>query len=86
MDQPTSADLEYQGKKHKTRRELFLERIEGLIPWQLWRTATAYHQPQAHHGDAAGGGLRTMRRLPSFVSLATGAGGPHLNDSWVARR
>ena len=28
-------DLEYQGKKRKTRRELFLERMDGLIPWQL---------------------------------------------------
>ena len=27
--------LEYQGKKGKTRRELFLERMDGLIPWQL---------------------------------------------------
>ena len=27
MDQPTFADLEYQGKKRKTRRELFLERM-----------------------------------------------------------
>ena len=34
MDQPTFADLEYQGKKRKTRRELFLERMDGLIPWQ----------------------------------------------------
>ena len=35
MDQPTCADQEYQGKKRKTRRELFLERMDGLIPWQL---------------------------------------------------
>ena len=34
MDQPTFADLEYQGKKRRTRRELFLERMEGLIPWR----------------------------------------------------
>ena len=34
MDQTTFADLEYQGKKRKTRRELFLERMDGLIPWQ----------------------------------------------------
>ena len=33
-DQPTFADLEYQGKKRKTRRELFLERMNGLVPWQ----------------------------------------------------
>ena len=34
MDQPTFADLEYGGKKRKTRRELYLERVDGLIPWQ----------------------------------------------------
>ena len=27
MDQPTFADLEYEGKKRKTRREIFLERM-----------------------------------------------------------
>ena len=35
MEQPTFADLECQGKKRKTRRELFLQRMDGLIPWQL---------------------------------------------------
>ena len=34
MGQPTFADLEYQGKRCRTRRELFLERMDGLIPWQ----------------------------------------------------
>ena len=34
MYQPTFADLEYRGKKRRTRRELFLERMDGLIPWQ----------------------------------------------------
>ena len=33
MEQPTFADLEYDGKKRKTRRERFLERMDGLIPW-----------------------------------------------------
>ena len=33
MDQPTFADLEYDGKKRKTRREMFLERMDSLIPW-----------------------------------------------------
>ena len=32
MDQPAFADLEYLGKKPKTGRELFLERMNGLIP------------------------------------------------------
>ena len=34
MEQPTFADLEFQHKKRKTRREVFLERMDGLIPWQ----------------------------------------------------
>ena len=37
MDQPTFADLDYQTKKRKTRREVFLERMDGLIPGKGWR-------------------------------------------------
>ena len=47
MDQPTFADLEYQGKKRKTRRELFLQRMDGLIPWQRLeqRIRSVYAKP-----------------------------------------
>ena len=31
MEQVTFADVEYEGKKRRTRRELFLERMEALI-------------------------------------------------------
>ncbi|NBB81472.1 MAG: IS5 family transposase [Verrucomicrobia bacterium] len=34
MDQMSFADMEYQNKKRKTRREKFLDRIENLIPWE----------------------------------------------------
>ena len=33
MGQPTFADLEYASKKRKTRREIFLERMDSLVPW-----------------------------------------------------
>ena len=33
MDQMSFAEAEYQNKKRKTRRELFLERIDALMPW-----------------------------------------------------
>ena len=33
-DQASFADLEYQGKKQHTRREVFLERMESLVPWE----------------------------------------------------
>ena len=50
MDQPTFSDLEYQGKKRKTRRELFLERVDGLIPWQKLEGRIAPHYPKAGRG------------------------------------
>ena len=50
MDQPTFADLEYQGKKRKTRRELFLERMDGLIPWQRLEERIRPCYPQAGRG------------------------------------
>ena len=50
MDQPTFADLEYQGKKRKTRRELFLERMDGLIPWQLLEDRSRPFYPRAGRG------------------------------------
>ncbi len=58
MDQPTYADLEYQGKKRKTRRELFLGRMDALIPWELLeeRIHPFYHK--------AGGG-----RHPNLLSV-----------------
>jgi IS5 family transposase len=33
MTQRTLADLASEAKKRKTRREVFLERMDGLIPW-----------------------------------------------------
>ena len=50
MDQPTFADLEFQGKKHKTRRELFLERMDGLIPWQILEDRIRPFYPKAGRG------------------------------------
>ena len=50
MEQPTFSDLEYQGKKRKTRRELFLERMDGLIPWQKLEGRIDPFYPKAGRG------------------------------------
>ena len=50
MDQPTFSDLEYQGKKRKTRREIFLERMDGLIPWQRLEERIRPFYPKAGRG------------------------------------
>ena len=50
MDQPTFSELEFQGKKRKTRRELFLERMDGLIPWQRLEERIRLVYPKAGKG------------------------------------
>ena len=36
MNQQTFSDIEYSGRKRKTRREAFLEIMEDMIPWSEW--------------------------------------------------
>ncbi len=50
MDQPTFADLEYDGKKRKTRREMFLERMDSLIPWGQIEERIRPFYPKAGRG------------------------------------
>ena len=50
MDQTTFAGLDYQNKKRKTRRDLFLERMEGLIPWERLEERIRPVYPKAGKG------------------------------------
>jgi len=44
MSQITFSEAEYQNKKRKTRREIFLERMDKLIPWkQLEKKVARYY-------------------------------------------
>ena len=50
MDQPTFADLEYNSKKRKTRREIFLERMDSLVPWGRLEERIRPFYPKAGRG------------------------------------
>ena len=50
MDRPTFGDLAFTHKKHRTRREKFLERLEGLVPWQRLEARIEPHYPKAGRG------------------------------------
>ena len=50
MEQPTFADLEFENKKRKTRREMFLERMDELIPWQRLEARIRPYYPKAGRG------------------------------------
>ena len=45
MHQPTFASVEFEQKKRRTRRELFLERIDSLVPWEDWRRSSSRTTP-----------------------------------------
>ena len=57
LNQPTFAELEYKNKKRKTRREVFLERLDSLIPWQRLEQRIRPHYPR----QAGGAGPMTWR-------------------------
>ena len=49
-DQPTFADLDYEHKRHKTRRERFLEQFDSLVPWERLQERIRPHYPKAGRG------------------------------------
>ena len=50
MDQLTFSEAEYQNKKRKTRREIFLERMDKLIPWKQLEKKVARYYPKGQNG------------------------------------
>lgn len=51
MSQLTFAEAEYQNKKRKTRRELFLEKMDSLIPWAKLEKKLRKHYPKGENGN-----------------------------------
>ena len=49
MRQSSFADLDYNHKKRRTRREIFLSEMEGIIPWQDLLSHIEPHYPK--HGQ-----------------------------------
>lgn len=50
MSQLTFAEAEYENKKRKTRREVFLERMDGLMPWKSMEKKIAKYYPKGENG------------------------------------
>lgn len=50
MSQLTFAEAEFTHKKRKTRREVFLERMDALIPWKKLEKQIVPHYPKGENG------------------------------------
>ena len=78
MHQPTFASVEFEQKKRKTRRELFLERIDGLVPWDELEGRIEPHYPKAGRGRRPYP-LAVMLRI-HCVQLCYNLSGPAMED------
>jgi len=70
MSQISFADAEYGGKRKKTRREVFLEEMELVVPWQVLLKIIEPHYPVAGCG-------RRPYALESMLRV-------HLMQNWFA--
>ncbi len=50
MSQMSFSDAEYAGKRKKTRREVFLEEMELVVPWKALLGVISPHYPVAGRG------------------------------------
>jgi len=49
MDQLAFSEAEYQNKRCKTRREIFLGRMDKLIPWKQLEKKVARYYPKGQN-------------------------------------
>lgn len=70
MNQISFADAEYAGKRKKTRREVFLEEMEQVVPWKVLLEIIEPHYPVAGRG-------RRPYALESMLRV-------HLMQNWFA--
>ena len=70
MSQISFSDVEYAGKRKKTRRELFLEEMEQVVPWKVLLKIIEPHYPVAGRG-------RRPYALESMLRV-------HLMQNWFA--
>lgn len=73
MEKQTSfSEVEYNGKKRQTRRDLFLSKMETLVPWQEWLELIEPHYPKGDRGRPPIGCERMLRLylLQSWYNLS----------------
>ena len=62
MKQQTFSDSEYANRRRRTRRELFLDTMEEIIPWEKWTEWIRPHYPSGKRGRPPKD-LETMLRM-----------------------
>lgn len=61
--QASFADLDYASKKRRTRRELFLDEMDAVVPWRELLAVVEPHYPRAGRRGRPPVGLSSMLRI-----------------------
>jgi IS5 family transposase len=81
MSQRSFSELEFDTKKRKTRRELFLEKLEVLMPWQKLEAPIArYYAKAGSQGGRPPYPLSTMLRV-HLMQLVYNLSDPAMEDA-----
>lgn len=82
------ADYEYSNRKKKTRRDVFLDEMEEVIPWEAWVAEIAPYYPSGKRGRPTRG-IETMLRmylLQNWFSLSDEGVEDAIYDSYAFRK
>ena len=60
--QQTFGDIEFEQKKRRTRREVFLDQMEAVVPWKEWAELIEPFYPKGEHGRPPKG-IEVMLRM-----------------------
>jgi IS5 family transposase len=60
--QQTFGDIEYEAKKRMTKREIFLNRMDEIVPWKLWTNIVEPYYPKGERGRPPKG-IELMLRM-----------------------
>lgn len=60
--QQSFADMEYAHRRRKTKRDEFLEKMDGVIPWKEWVSIVEPYYPNGKRGRRPRG-IETMLRM-----------------------
>lgn len=60
-------DMEYTNRRHKSRREMFLEKMDQVIPWDEWEEQVKPFYPSGKRGRKP----QSIRRMLKMFMLRT---------------
>ena len=88
MKQGTLTDIEYSGRKKKTRREEFLEIMDEIIPWDEWTSVIEPYYPKEKRGRPPMGIEKMLRMylLQIWFDLSDPATEDAVYDSYAMRK